>query len=655
MAQLFPDDIVNSPDLSQLSHALCKIFEKNLSDEWECHAILDGPEISHFIVVSPDLGVLTLLISKCQPEQFDSFFQSIPELQQNCLSAIRNELQKNEHFCDENGALNFPIGFGILFPELSSGEVNISVGALSQFSIFADKLKEVSNSDDELEELLFDMVEEVDFDELGQENLQAISNVIPQMYTSLINGELESTDNNIHSELSGWWDSLDAEWQNIFLKTVQVSSEMVTNETIEAIQAIKSLDASKTDITDIAPVKHLKHLTTLALNETAVRDLSPLRHVSSLEALGINGIQTTDIDPVSTLSELRYLSMVETIVTDLTPLSKLCHLEFLGLIDSKVADLEPIKHIKSLKFLTITGCKIQDLESVRKLSNLVSLVVDHTEVTNLAPISDLVELKTLGFEHTRIESLAPLRKLSNLEKLFFSNTLVENISPIAGLSNLKEVCLEDSKVKDIGPLRCLNKLKVIKANHLGITDIDTFREKYPLPTEQETCTSTADTPQQETNHSHTNEGDNEMHKNRGIEHFVNHLELLGYENEKLDIKDRAGFLCQRPNKMPLFLFSAVEFGIIIFRCQWTVENIIDDSQKTEVINLLNNFNADSFVTCNFLDDENNVVAHSMLLDIYSKVDFGRFLELLTAKIDECVTITSELESKFAGKGDDIPF
>jgi Leucine-rich repeat (LRR) protein len=651
MAQLFPDDIVSSPDLSQLSHALCKIFEKNLSDEWECHAILDGPEISHFIVVSPDLGVLTLLISKCQPEQFDSFFQSIPELQQNCLGVIRNELQKNEHLCDENGALSFPIGFGMLFPELSSGELNISVGALSKFSIFADKLKEVSNSDDELEELLFDMVEEVNFDELSQENLQVISNVIPQMYTSLINGELESTDNNIHSEISGWWDSLDAEWQNIFLKTVQVSSEMVTNETIEAIQALKSLDASKTDITDIAPVRHLKHLTTLALNETAVRDLSPLRHVSSIEALGINGIQTTDIDPVSSLSELRYLSMVETMVTDLTPLSKLCHLEFLGLIDSKVVDLEPIKHIKSLKFLTITGCKIQDLEPIRKLSNLVALVVDHTEVTSLAPISDLVELETLGFEHTRIENLAPLRKLSNLEKLFFSNTLVENISPIAGLSNLKEVCLEDSKVKDIEPLRCLNKLKVIKANHLGITDIDTFREKYPLPTEQEICTSTADTPQPETNHSHTNEGENEMHENRGIEHFANHLELLGYENEELNMENGVCFKCKHPQKISLLLISLVGLGMIVFRCQWPVKNIIDDSQKTKVIKLLNNFNSTSFVTCNFLDDENNVVAQSMFFDIYSKVEFGRFFAVFTSKVEECLTITSELESKFAGKGD----
>lgn len=362
MAQLFPDDIVNSQDLSQLSHALCKIFEKNLSDEWECHAILDGPEISYFIVVSPDLGVLTLLISKCQPEQFDSFFQRIPELQQNCLGVIRNELQKNEHLCDENGALRFPIGFGMLFPELSSGELNISVGALSQFSIFADKLKEVSNSDDELEELLFDMVEEGDFDGLSQENLENITHAIP-----------------------------------------------------------------------------------------------------------------------------------------------------------------------------------------------------------------------------------------------------------------------------------------------------TFREKYPLPTEQETCTSTADTPQQETNHSHPNEGDNEMHEKRGIEHFLNHLEFLGYENKKLNTEDRAAFKCQHPQKIPLFLISSFELGMILFRCQWSVENIINDSQKTEVIKLLNNFNVHSLVTCNFLDDENNVVAQFMVFDIYSKVDFGRFIQIFTSQVEECRTITSELESKFAGKSDDIPF
>jgi len=201
MAQIFPYDIYDSPSLSQISHDLCRIFEKNLSDEWECHAILSGSKISHLIVVSADLGVLVLLISECLPNQFDSFFQRIPDVLEKHLIIIRNELQKHEQLCDENGVLNFPIGSGILFPELSVDELSIKIGTLSDFSIFADKLKKVSNNDDELEELLFDMVEEFDFGELSQENLKIINHdAIPQMNTLLIN-ELGSTDNNKQSEI----------------------------------------------------------------------------------------------------------------------------------------------------------------------------------------------------------------------------------------------------------------------------------------------------------------------------------------------------------------------------------------------------------------------------------------------------------------------
>jgi len=194
MAQIFPDDISNSPELSQLSRALCNIFEKNLSDEWECHAILAGSKISHFIVLSPDLGVLILLISKCLPNQFNSFFQSIPEILKKRCAIIRNELQKHEQLCNENGVLSFPMDSGILFPELSISELSINIGTLSKFSIFADKLNEVSSKDDELEELLFDMVEEGIYEELSQENFDFISQVIPRMYNLLINEVLEPTN-----------------------------------------------------------------------------------------------------------------------------------------------------------------------------------------------------------------------------------------------------------------------------------------------------------------------------------------------------------------------------------------------------------------------------------------------------------------------------
>ena len=174
MAQLFPDDILDSPDVSPLSLAVLKIFEQNLSDEWNCHAILDGCELSHLIMISPDLGLLILLISNCNSEQFNSFFQETPKLQQDCLDAVRVELQKNEQLCDESGILTIPLGTGILFTELSSDELNLSIGALSQFSIFSDQL---NGLDDELEDLLFGMVQDDNLEELAQDKLDRFRSI----------------------------------------------------------------------------------------------------------------------------------------------------------------------------------------------------------------------------------------------------------------------------------------------------------------------------------------------------------------------------------------------------------------------------------------------------------------------------------------------
>lgn len=195
MAQLFPDHIVNSPALSPLSQALCRILEQNLSDEWECHAVADGPEISHFMVVSPDLGFLTLLISKCTPEQFDSFFQSIPELQQACLDATRHELQKHKQLCDKSGTIDFPVGFGIIFPELTSSEININIGALAQFSIFADELDEIDTDYNELENILFGMVKDVNFEELEEEKLEVIKGAVPDIFIAL---QIPNTELNMN-------------------------------------------------------------------------------------------------------------------------------------------------------------------------------------------------------------------------------------------------------------------------------------------------------------------------------------------------------------------------------------------------------------------------------------------------------------------------
>jgi len=195
MAQIFPEELSSFSNLSSGSKTVYRLLEQNLSDEWECHAAFSGNNIVQFIIISPDLGVLVLCISDCSSDQFDSFFNNIPQIQQQHLDAVRQQLQKENQLCNEDKSLKFPVGFGLIFTELSSDYANSAeVGKLSGFALFSDELRDMIYSPTDLENRLFDMVEENDFYELDDVELQLISNNIPLIHNVL---QGEDIDGNI--------------------------------------------------------------------------------------------------------------------------------------------------------------------------------------------------------------------------------------------------------------------------------------------------------------------------------------------------------------------------------------------------------------------------------------------------------------------------
>ena len=199
MAQIFPEELSSFSKLSSSSRTVYRLLEQNLSDEWECHAAFSGNNIDRFIIISPDLGVLVLCISNCSSDQFDSFFYNIPQIQQQHLDAVRQQLQKENQLCNEDKSLKFPVGFGLIFTELSSDYANSAeVGKLSGFALFSDELRDMIYSPADLETRLFDMVEENDFYELDDVELQLISNNIP-----LIHNVLQGEDNDGNIKQSG--------------------------------------------------------------------------------------------------------------------------------------------------------------------------------------------------------------------------------------------------------------------------------------------------------------------------------------------------------------------------------------------------------------------------------------------------------------------
>ena len=603
MAQILPEEITSLSNLSPSSKTVCRILEQNLSDEWECHAALSGNNIVRFIITSPDLGVLVLCISNCSPDQFDSFSNDIPQLKQQYLDTVRQHLQKENQLCNEDKSLKFPIGFGLIFTELSSDYANsATIEILSEFVLFNDELRRMTNSDTELEDRLFDMAEEFDFNELDDDELQIISDNIPSIHVALQKVKVE-TDEVAEKQIDQkrWWNSLDDEWKKIFMEAIGDHEIYDLPSQVERILNLTKLDCNSSHINDLKPLKNLKSLKMLYLN-MPVSDLEPLRNLKSLNELSIYNTQ--------------------------------------------VSDLEPLRHLESLEILSISNTLISDLEPLKNLKNLEQLMMSHAEVSDLKPLKNLKNLENLYISYTHVSDLEPLKNLESLKVLYFNNMPVSDLKPLKNLKSLELLDISDTKVSDLEPLKNLNNLGFLFYRNtpaskrvFGISDINTFRKENPL----------ADEHSEQQSANFIEDGGQDMLEDVGVVPFVNHLESLGYKSTEYSTnKDRKCYMCTH-QKVNILLFPLDELEMIVFRYQWSVEDFDLTYKEIELLQTINELNASDPFTCRCLEESEDAVIQAMLSNRYSKIDFDLFLEHFLNKINEFYnTITEILE-------DDVPF
>ena len=394
MAQLFIQVIDDSSNISTSSLALCKIFEQNLSDEWLCHVAVDEGDAKYLVIVSPDLGLLILNISRPQRNEFEEFFQRIPKIQQDCLDTTISENQKHKQLCDDKGDLTFPVGFGLIFPELSSDELDISIGVLERFSIFSDVLNELTPGDDGLEDLLYDMMEDIDIIELGDKHIENINDIVPNIFVSLktVSHAIVSDSNN----LSTWWNSLEEGWKEHF--TWKFNNATPTSEHLEEL------------------LKETKHI---SMYHERISSLEPLKYLENIESITFDNCNIT-----GTLEPLRNLM-------------SLIHIDVSG--SDGFDSLEPVKGLTNLESLYCDSTSITSLEPLRKLKNLKELRCHNNyEIETLDPLYNLVHLEKINCHSTSITSLEPLKYLVNLEKLDAIGTVV-SLEPLQNLKKLKSI------------------------------------------------------------------------------------------------------------------------------------------------------------------------------------------------------------------------
>lgn len=202
------------------------------------------------------------------------------------------------------------------------------------------------------------------------------------------------------------WNSLQAEWQQVFLYNVdfaaarpaqydfwktpaQNHTHIFGNQytsvrqinTWELVSHLEKVDIYGTSITSLAPIAQLPQLKELYFGSTAISDL---RHLQDLpiEKICCYNTPVTDAGPLATLMHLKRLCMARSLITDITPLKGLVHLEKLSLYRTGVKDLSPLSTLKGLVKLNINHTLVEDIFPLFSLPGLQELHCYNTGVSH---------------------------------------------------------------------------------------------------------------------------------------------------------------------------------------------------------------------------------------------------------------------------------
>lgn len=274
---------------------------------------------------------------------------------------------------------------------------------------------------------------------------------------------------NEKDALTHWWKQLSYEWQSVFRKKLNLTTDSLALGDIRNIAAIteldlssntfiqtleplgqlinlRSLNLSRTTVTDLAPIRNLTELVDVDISHTKINDLSPLKYSNKLEKLKVHHTEVRDISIIQKLPLLNYLDASVTAVTDFTTIATTPGLLYLNLEGTTISDLAPLENLAQLNDLNISSTPLQDVSPLKTLTSLETLDMDSTRISNIATLAGLENLKVLHANHTLISDLKPLQKLPHLEKIYCDQTpITREVADAFMASNPKVLVVFDSR------------------------------------------------------------------------------------------------------------------------------------------------------------------------------------------------------------------
>ena len=185
--------------------------------------------------------------------------------------------------------------------------------------------------------------------------------------------------------LKTWWNSLDPNWQDIFLNAIATQSDMPNTLELQQIMDLKELEITPDyPITNIEPLTNLMWLERLTINNQGVGDLKPLADKEFLLELNAQN------NPISSLN----------------PIESSTLLELLNIENTQIKDLGPLSKMDNLVTLNASGTPVKSLKPLSGLTKLENLFVNNTNVRSISPIENIPTLKQLKVYNTKVKKRA---------------------------------------------------------------------------------------------------------------------------------------------------------------------------------------------------------------------------------------------------------
>ena len=178
-------------------------------------------------------------------------------------------------------------------------------------------------------------------------------------------------------EVSDWWDTLDKNWQKIFLNAQGNSRGSIKEE-------LPKGPLTQREILDTG----IRTLNTLGLK---IDSLSPLLPFIAdkrfcLEQAILAGSEIKDLTPLKECKKLFRVDLSNTPIEDVTPLSKV---RFAYLDGCKALDMKTLVKLRAVRELFLCDTSFADLSLLRKLKNLERVYID---------VSPIVDDDAVAFE-----------------------------------------------------------------------------------------------------------------------------------------------------------------------------------------------------------------------------------------------------------------